>query len=197
MKIPFKSIQTFPSQRNLGKSCSTDVPPLQVRPECHTGVGREGKGFPARQAGPVSAFGAPEVQPAGGAERKGATRDMRCLGKVARSRPPPRSLVALAAPRFPRGTRAAGTPSPGAGPELPRGGGTHVQELLALQRRLHGVGRVVQRVLPRVHEEGQAQLPGWGERRGSLASRAAPPHAPTTTTEAAGPLYLSASSARL
>lgn len=33
---------------------------------------------------------------------------------------------------------------------------TYVHELLKLQGRLHGVARIVQRVLPRVHEERQA-----------------------------------------
>lgn len=36
---------------------------------------------------------------------------------------------------------------------------THIHELLVLDRRLHGVGGVIQSVLPGVHEEGQAQLP--------------------------------------
>lgn len=50
--------------------------------------------------------------------------------------------------------------------------GTYVHELLKLQRGLHGVAGVVQRVLPRVHEEGQAQLPRCGHKSTSpLRSR--------------------------
>lgn len=40
---------------------------------------------------------------------------------------------------------------------------THIHELLILNSRLHGVTGVIQRVLPRVHEEGQTQLPRCGQ----------------------------------
>lgn len=40
---------------------------------------------------------------------------------------------------------------------------TYVQEPLVLHGRLHGVGGVVQRVFPGMHQEGEAELSGWGE----------------------------------
>lgn len=38
---------------------------------------------------------------------------------------------------------------------------TYVQEPLVLDGRLHGVGGIIQRVFPGMHQEGQTELSGW------------------------------------